>query len=290
MQMKNKKQQNLNEKRIGLIVFRGNLPLEVANQAKKNGISIHAINIIGYADPQSSLATSDWHFIGAIGEIINTLKRENCDSVCFAGQVNRPDFSSLKLDRKAILELPRVLLAAGKGDDELLRAIVSIFEREGFGVVSPQEIANSLLAPLGRVGQLTPSKQDFADMQKAGQIVAAIGKLDVGQGAVVCNGLVLAVEAQEGTNEMLKRCAALPKEIRGSTAKRSGVLLKLPKPGQDRRVDLPTLGAKTVQLASLAGLSGIAFASGASFLIDQKEMCRLANKEKMFLWGMEPLS
>ncbi len=285
--MANKTLDIIDGNRIGLVAFGGDLPAEVAGQAIAGGYFVYPVNITGYADPNGSLSSGDWYPIGAIGKIINALKRQNCTHVCFAGKVDRPDFAKLKLDKKALRELPRVLLAATKGDDELMRAILSVFEREGFMIISPQEIADNLLAPIGPLSNCLPSKSDHEDIKKGLEVIAAIGALDIGQSAVICNGLTLAVEAQEGTSKMLRRCAALPESIRGSENARRGVLVKSLKPSQDQRVDLPTLGEKTVILAARAGLAGIAFAAGNSFLIDREKMRAVADREGLFLWGVE---
>src|SRR5262249_25890747 len=128
-------------------------------------------------------------------------------------------------------------------------------------------------------------KVQLADAAKAMDVAQAIGQLDVGQGAVVCDGLVLAVEAQEGTDAMLARVAELPQEIRGSAEARRGVLAKTPKPIQERRVDLPTTGVQTLERAAAAGLAGVAGEAGAMVVLDREAVTEAADRLGLFVWG-----
>ncbi|MBL1431404.1 UDP-2,3-diacylglucosamine diphosphatase LpxI [Oceanicaulis sp. AH-315-P02] len=272
--------------RLGLIVGAGDLPVLVYKRAKILQIPVHNILLNGISDQNAFSENDPWFAIGSISKIFKSLHDAGCKSVCFAGKINRPDFSKLKLDAYGLRNLPAILLAASKGDDFLLRAIIRLFEKEGFQIIAPQEIIDDIIAPLGLLNNTSASKRDLLDIKKAYEIARAIGQLDIGQGAVVCNGLVLAVEAQEGTDEMLRRCADLDENIRGSSVKRAGVLVKCMKPNQEEKVDMPTLGIKTVQLAIEAGLSGIGFVAGKTFLIDRDLMCSLAEENGLFLVGI----
>ena len=122
--------------------------------------------------------------------------------------------------------------------------------------------------------------------KKACKVARAIGELDIGQGAIVCRGLVLAVEAQEGTDEMLRRVGRLPQEIRGNPSEREGVLAKMVKPGQETRVDLPTIGPETIRLAAAAGLAGIAAEGGQAFVMDKEKVIKMANEAGLFVLGL----
>jgi len=128
----------------------------------------------------------------------------------------------------------------------------------------------------------------MADIEVAARVAAATGALDIGQGCVVCDGLVLAVEAQEGTDAMLRRCASLPEAIRGTPQRRRGVLLKRPKPLQERRIDLPTTGVSTVELAAAAGLAGIAIEAGGALMLNRPGMISAAEAQGLFLFGFAP--
>jgi len=160
--------------------------------------------------------------------------------------------------------------------------MVSLFEKEGFIILAPQDVLGSALMEAGALGTVKPTAKHRGDMAKAMHIARLIGGEDIGQGAVVHKGLVLAVEAQEGTDKMLERVAALPSEIRG------GVLAKCLKPGQEERVDLPTIGMKTVELAAKTGLAGIVLVAGKAFVMQRDEVRSLADKHGIFIYGEKP--
>ncbi|MEM8598272.1 MAG: LpxI family protein, partial [Pseudomonadota bacterium] len=186
----------------------------------------------------------------------------------------------------ALALLPRALALLAKGDDAMLRGFGAIFEERGLQLIGPDTVlggAGRLSAgPLGRQG---PNSRDLSDAKRAAAIVAALGPHDVGQGAVVARGLCLAVEAIEGTDLMLAHVAALPPERRRTAPPPSGVLVKMPKPGQDRRLDLPTIGPGTVRAAASAGLAGIVGLAGETHLIDPEETAAVADAHGLFVFG-----
>jgi DUF1009 family protein len=205
-----------------------------------------------------------------------------------AGVVQRPDFSKLAMDLRGISILPRLLLEARKGDDAILRTMVHEFEKEGFRVEGVQDVAGRLTLPAGPLGRISPTDGHLEDIQKALATAKAIGALDIGQGAVVARGLVLAVEAQEGTDAMLRRCAELPTTIRGTPEAPCGVLAKAPKPIQERRVDLPTMGLATVHRAAKAGLAGIVGEAGGMIVLDRDTVIAEADALGLFIYGVSP--
>ena len=211
--------------------------------------------------------------------------KAGCDSVCFAGTVNRPDFKTLKPDFKGAILLPGIVAAAAKGDDALLRKILSIFEAEGYAIEGADDILGGETLPGGALGAVQPTPEQLADLRKALHIAEKAGELDIGQGAVVCDGLVLAVEAQEGTDAMLARVAGLPADLRGTGAERKGALGKAPKPIQDLRVDMPVMGARTVELAAAAGLAGVGGVAGKLILIDPAAVVEAADRLGLYVWG-----
>jgi UDP-2,3-diacylglucosamine hydrolase len=172
-----------------------------------------------------------------------------------------------------------------KGDDALHRAMMMIFEREGMRVIGPAEAARGLLAAHGPVGRLEPSEDHDADILHGIRVALTLGALDVGQAAVVCQGLVLAVEAAEGTDAMLVRVASLPEALRGSADNRRGVLVKAAKPHQERRIDLPAIGVRTVELAANAGLSGIAIEGGGALIVGRNAVASAADRLGVFVYG-----
>jgi hypothetical protein len=189
------------------------------------------------------------------------------------------------VDAKAVLLLPRVISAARKGDDALLRALVDILDAEGFRSVGIAEAAPGLLTPEGVLGKLRPNRESEADIAHGVKIVRRLGALDVGQAAIVCAGLVLTVEAAEGTDAMIQRAAELPGNIRGSSARRCGVLVKALKPLQDGKTDLPVIGVKTIEQAARAGLAGIALESMRTLIVERRAAIDAADAAGLFLYG-----
>jgi hypothetical protein len=274
---------------LGIIAGGGALPIAVAQAARDSGREVFLLGIAGIAE-QADLNPFP-HAIAGIGEIrkaMELLREAGCAEITFAGRVPRPKFGDLKLDAAGALALPRVLNAARRGDDALMRSILEIFEKDGFRVIGTDEAAAALLAPQGCLGEVEPDEQDFADMRKAADIVRAMGVHDVGQAAVVCEGVVLAVEAAEGTDAMLRRVARLPETLRGTTSNRRGVLVKAPKPHQERRVDLPVIGRTTLELVSEAGLKGIAVQAAGALILQRGELRAAADQAGIFLLGFPP--
>jgi DUF1009 family protein len=202
--------------------------------------------------------------------------------------VARPDFTSLVPDLKGLMLLPKAIAAARKGDDALLRLLVGEFEKAGFAVEGAHEVMEDLSLRAGPLGAHAPSEADLADARKALEVARAIGRLDVGQAAVVAHGLVLAVEAQEGTDAMLARVAELPPHLRGRPGAGVGVLAKAPKPIQETRVDLPTIGLATLQGVARAGLAGIVGEAGRLLVLDREAVIALADELGVFVLGVEP--
>ena len=179
------------------------------------------------------------------------------------------------------------IAAARQGDDALLRFMIDVFEREGFKVIGADEAAQALTGQAGLLAGPMPTEAHRNDLFKAAFVAGQLGELDIGQGAIVANGLVLCVEAQEGTDKMLQRCAELPVEIRGTAEARVGVLVKRPKPGQERRIDLPTIGLNTVELAAAAGLAGIGFEAEGALILNAEQIRERADALGIFLYGFE---
>jgi len=216
---------------------------------------------------------------------LRRLEEEGVARVCFAGAVERPRLDPALFDPDTATMVPRLLQAMAQGDDATLREVLAIFEEAGFALAGVPEIAPGLVPGAGVLaGQVT--ERDRADATRAAAIVAALGAVDVGQGAVVQQGLCLAVEALPGTDAMLAGVAAVPPALRPSDAR--GVFYKAPKPGQDRRIDLPALGVETVRRVAEAGLGGIAFEAGGVICLDLPAMVAEATARGLFLWAREP--
>ncbi len=273
---------------IGLIAGGGDLPHAVLQAAKENGHEIHTAVISGEGDIADFDDGAKEFGIAEFGKITRFFRKYACSHICFAGNVSRPDFQKLRPDFKGLKKLPGAIRAAKQGDDGLLKYIVETFEEEGFDIISPQEICRSLLMPEGHLGAVKLTKEHRDDTEKAFKTASAIGGLDIGQGAVVGRGLVLAVEAQEGTDAMLDRVVGLDEALRGTEMSRVGVLAKMLKPGQEDRVDLPTIGVSTIERAARAGLAGIAVEAGKCFVMDKDKVAEIADEAGMFVVGLPP--
>jgi len=271
--------------KLGLIAGGGALPVSVAARCEAEGRPVFLVRLAGFADPHLVRYPGIDAGLAEIGKVLSGLKKAGCTAVCFAGTVSRPDFKTLKPDFKGATLLPGIVAAAAKGDDALLRKILSVFENEGYAIEGADDILGGETLPRGALGAIQPSPEQLSDLRKALHIAEKAGELDIGQGAVVCEGLVLAVEAQEGTDAMLARVAGLPADLRGSENSRKGALGKTPKPIQDLRVDMPVMGAQTIEMAAAAGLSGVGGLAGRLILIDQAAIVEAADRLGLFVWG-----
>ncbi len=271
-------------RKLGLIAGAGALPERIAKASALRGEPVHVVRLKGIAGPELEAFDGETCAIAEVGKIIRSLRNAGCDAVVLAGIVRRPDFKSLTPDWRGAALIPKLVAAAARGDGALLGALVDTLESEGFIVVGADEATGDLAAPKGPLGRLAPDDDHMADIAKAEAVIAALGPFDVGQGAVVAAGLVLAIEAAEGTDAMLDRCAWMAPALKGGEARR-GVLVKRPKPGQEMRVDLPTIGPETVRRAHAAGLAGIAVEAGAALIIDAEETAAEADRLGLFVYG-----
>lgn len=271
--------------RLGIIAGSGALPCAVARSVADAGEMVFLIGLRGAADSEIDRFPHAWASLGEAGKMLRLLREKECKRVLFAGRVARPGFSELKTDAKGILLLPRIAAAARRGDDALLRSLSEILSEEGFSPVGIAEAAPALLATEGSLGRIKPKSESLNDIAAGIRTVRALGALDIGQAAVVCAGLVLAVEAAEGTDAMIKRAGSLPPAIRGTPDKRRGVLVKALKPTQDGKTDLPVVGVQTVENAAGAGLAGIAVEAGRSVIVERRRVIEAADSAGVFLYG-----
>lgn len=272
--------------RLAIVAGGGDLPRRVAEQAQRADRRPFLVGLAGFADEAlvaefGGVVLS----VGQLGKLIQLMRNEGCEEMVFAGSLKRPDFSTLKLDLKGIQSLPRILAAAKKGDDALLRSVMDVFAEAGFRIIGADDVLDDLRVAAGPLGRIMPAAGHWPDIKRAAEVAAISGSLEIGQGAVSCDGLILAVEAQEGTDRMLARIPDLTAEIRGTPEARRGVLVKRPKPQQERRIDLPTIGLRTVEGASAAGLAGIAVEAGAALVVDRNAVAQAADEAGIFIYG-----
>lgn len=272
-------------KKLAIIAGLGDLPVSIASAATARGQAVHVFRLSGFEEKQLEAFDHETVGLGQIGHLVKRLRKLGCEQVVMAGIVKRPNFTDIKLDLRGAKLLPRVLRAARNGDDALLRVVIAELEAEGFEVIAAETAASELTIEEGVVFGRAPDESEMADLRKAARIAAEMGRLDIGQGCVVCDGLVLAVEAQEGTDRMLERVASLDEEIRGSVGDRKGVLVKRPKPIQERRIDLPTIGPATIEGAAQAGLCGIGLEAEGALLLNRDKIGALCEEKGVFLFG-----
>ena len=268
--------------KLGIVAGGGPLPGLLAESCRAQGRDYHVLALRGHADPAVVDAHPvDWIRLGEAGTGFDLLRRAGVAEVVMIGPVRRPSLSELAPDLRTARFFARVGLKA-LGDDGLLRAVAEELEGEGFRVVGIDSVLDDCLAPAGLYGRLEPDATAQADITRAVEVARALGAVDVGQAVVVQQGLVLGVEAIEGTDALLGRVGPLARAGLG------GVLVKLRKPGQDRRVDLPTVGTRTVEGAAAAGLRGIAVEAGAALVLGRAAVAAEADRRGLFVLGLIP--
>ncbi len=273
-------------RKLGLIAGGGDLPLHLAAHCRNAERPVFVLRLKGVAGPALSQFEGADVGLAELGRGFRELRKARCEAVCMAGYVARPDFRTLSPDLRGLMALPGAIMAARKGDAALLSFMVREFEKEGFAVEGAHEVMGELTLAAGPLGRHAPDAAHMADIARGMEVARAIGALDVGQGAVCCDGLILAVEAQEGTDAMLRRVAELPAAIRGEPGRPRGVLAKACKPHQETRVDMPTIGLATLQLAARAGLAGVAGEADKVLLLDRDQVIRTADELGLFVVGV----
>ena len=268
---------------LGILAGGGSLPGQVAAAARAAGRPVFLVGLDGHADP-AVLAPYPHTILrmGAAGAILASLRAQGCAELVLIGRVRRPSFAALRPDKDGARMLARIGRAIFAGDDGLLAAVIRVLGDEGFRVLGAQEVLTAALGQVGLLSRTGPDAQARADIARGIAVARVLGAADVGQGCVVQQGLVLALEAIEGTDAMLARAAGLARPGPG------GVLVKLVKPGQDRRADLPTIGPDTVRAVAAAGLRGIAFEAGGTLLAERDALGGAADAAGVFLLGVDP--
>lgn len=272
---------------LAVIAGGGALPLEVANAAAATGHAVVIFRIADEADHESADFETHTLRFGQVGRLFDLLAARGCRNLLFVGTIRRrPDYLAIASDPGTLRRLPKIVRALSGGDDTVIRRVLALFEAEGYRVVPIEEVAPGLLAPTGRIGIHAPGRRDRDDIATGLHFLDTVAPFDVGQAAVVVDGRIVAVEAAEGTDAMLARCAGLRTSgrVRGTT--RRGVLVKSAKLGQDLRTDLPVIGAATVQAAAQAGLAGIAVGAGRTIIAERAAAVAAADRAGLFIEGI----
>jgi len=266
--------------KLGLLAGRGDLPKRIIHQCVKEGRPFHIIAFKGQTEPELVADhPHTWVRLGAAGTTLSVLKEQGAIDIVMAGRIKRPSIAALRPDAWTLKFLAKTG-AGAFGDDGLLRRLIDELEKAGFRVVGAHDLLDDLLAPVGILGTVHPDEQAQRDIEKGFSIAHSLGDLDIGQAVVIQDGLVLAVEAIEGTDAMLHRVGDLKREGLG------GVLIKAKKPKQENRADLPTIGVRTLENAHNAGLRGVAVEANATIIVDLQGVTAKADELGLFLIGV----
>jgi len=259
---------------IGLIFGETDFPKQILKKVKnkKRYLIIDLTKNKTFKKDRNSYPVS----LGQFGKIIKILKDNKCKKVLFAGKVKKPKFSKLRLDLKGVYYMPRIIKSAKLGDAAILKEIINVLKKENIKTISSLAFNPELTLKKGDYSTTKPSKVDKLDINKAIATLNRLGKYTFSQGTVVRNKKVIAIEGKGGTQKMLKKC-------KSKKFKKKGVLVKFPKKKQDLRIDLPTVGLKTLKQCKLAGLKGIVIKDKKNVFLERKKCISFANKNKMFI-------
>jgi UDP-2,3-diacylglucosamine hydrolase len=272
---------------IGLIAAGGVMPFAVADSLIARGNNPVLFALKGACDPLAvARFRHHWISVGQLGRAVKLFRAENCRDLVFIGTLVRPALSEIRLDWGTLRVLGRVLAAFRGGDDHLLSGIGRILEQDGFRMVGIKDVAPDLLMPEGCITQKIPGENAAADIAKGREVLAALSPFDIGQAAIVIDGHVVGVEDIEGTDGLLARVARLRSEGRIRAKAARGVLVKVPKHGQDLRFDLPTIGPKTIEGAVKAELAGVAVVAGHTIVVEPQAMIEAADAARLFVVGL----
>ena len=266
---------------IGLVLGNTQLGSLIVKRLKKLEIKFTIIDISKqklFSKYKNSYPLS----IGQLGKAISILKKKKCEKVIFAGQVTRPNFLTTKFDLKGIYHLSKIIKNAKKGDSYIIKEIIKIFNKEKLKIIKQTYFNPELALKKGVFTKNKPDKNSLKDMKLGKKIITELKKNNVGQAVVVSNGNIVALEDQHGTNSMLNRANIILKEFPKKIRKK-GILVKFPKTNQDLRIDLPTIGIKTLKKCSTIGLKGVVLKSKQNIFLDKEKSINFANKKKIFI-------
>jgi hypothetical protein len=268
--------------KLAIVAGSGALPRQLIVSCEAAGREVFVIAVNDETEPETVQGVAHaWVDIAAIGHAARLLRQAGCEELCLIGPITRPAMARLRPDWEGLKLLPKLVAAARQGDAAVLRVVVEHFESVGFRVVAPEAVVADLAVPAGPLGRYRTDAADEADIQAGIRKIRSVEANMVTQAVVVRGGQVLATEASDGTDAMLARCASDAGEVR------AGVLVKWPMPGQELRVDLPTIGPTTVAGARAAGLKGIAVAAGGALVAERERTVRQADEGGLFIVGAE---
>ena len=272
---------------VGVIAGAGSLPFAVADSILRRGVKPVIFAIRGFCDSQRLQPYAHhWIALGQVGRLTRLLRAERCGEVVFIGALVRPALSEIRLDWGTLRVIPKIAASLRGGDNHLLSGVGQIFEQHGFRLVGVQDVAPDLLMPEGNLARAAPDADALRDIERGFAALHAMSPFDIGQALVIINGHVVAVEDIEGTDGLLERVARLRTQGRIRAKPGIGMLVKGPKSTQDLRLDLPTIGPKTIEGAVAAGLRGVAIMAGQAIVAEPQSMIAIADKAGIFVTGI----
>lgn len=262
--------------KLCVIAGKGLMPRLAIDACIEQNIPYIVISIDGYANIKDSHLLK----IGEVEKAIQLMQSAEVKEIVFAGKIDKPNFSKIKLDAVGAKLVAKILKNKFLGDNQILTIVVQFFESYGFKIRGADEICDALIVEKGVLTLLKPSAQDLEYMQHAAFVARELGRLDIGQGVIIEDGVVLAVEGKEGTNQMIARSHHLQQ------SSNQAILVKMKKPNQERRADLPTIGVDTINYAIEYGIKMIGLEAGGSLIVEKELVIELANKHHIIIYGL----
>lgn len=262
---------------LALIAGSGDLPLQIIRSCQKQNIYLIVIGFESQTHINETNVPYAQFSIGSIGKILDHLKKHKIKKIVFAGNVKRPSLKELQVDWIGAKWLKSLGIKALKGDDALLSGILELLQKEGFEILKPSDFLGNLMLSEGALTKTLPTPNDYLDIERGVQVLKALSPLDIGQSVIVQQGLVLGIEAIEGTKALINRCSLLKREGPG------GVLVKMAKTAQNKNIDLPTIGPETIIDLKKAGFVGIAAEVNTTQVINYEQTLKLANELSLFV-------
>jgi DUF1009 family protein len=272
---------------VAIVAGHGDMPMLLVKAAKRNGWDPVVFALAGEAEPENfsdcACFPIKW---GEVGKLLRLIKDKGCRQVVMIGAIRkRPDYTAIRPDMGAVRLIPRILKIMRGGDDSVLQGVAGIFREKGVELLTPLEVAPELSAPEGILTRAAPDQSEQVNLNKAVEAARAIGRLDIGQAAIAVGERVVALEGVEGTDDLIARVADLKAE--GRLPKQGGTLVKCMKPNQDPRLDLPTVGPHTAEMAARAGLAGVGVEAGRALLAGRDETVSAFDRNGLFLIGLD---
>ena len=265
--------------KLGIIAAKGNLSKKLIDYVQRSNIDCFLVAIVNETDPSLTHGLDHvWIHLGEVGKAIKAMQSAQVERIVFIGSLNKPDIFSIKVDQLAAKLLAKITKDKFFGDNKLLSSLTNFLEEHGFKIIGIHEILTDLVVKPNNFTISTPNEQDQIDIELGIKVALQLGALDVGQAVIVQNGIVLGVEAIEGTDQLIRRCSELKR-----ADNYGGILVKCSKPGQELRMDLPTIGLQTIENLHHAGFKGIVIEAYKTIFLEQEEVIAYANKHQMFV-------